>query len=231
MKHPQMKLFPCYLLGLLVMAASAWAVSLLYSQAAFLSRLHWIVQLLPPLALMIGALIAHPVSKGRVVGYLLSYFLNATASGWAIGALLGTADVVPPPQVLIAMAPAAILGLTLVLFARSSAKAWRIASIIIFSLLGLALIGFGIYVWCVHQPLTGCAFVFSGLFYLPLPLGYTEALKKPDQMYRYLSFTGFGAFILILIVVAFILSEGEILDGLDFDFGGSGGKKKNNPLK
>ncbi|MBQ7416396.1 MAG: hypothetical protein IJW14_05125 [Oscillospiraceae bacterium] len=231
MNKPQLKIFPCYLIGLLIMAVSAWAISLLYSQVTFLSRLHWIVQLLPPLALMIAALIVHPVSKGRTGGYLFSYFLNATASGWAIGVLLGEAAIIPPPQVLAAMVPAAALGLILMLFSRNSSKAWRIATIVTFSVLGLALIGGGIYVWCVHCPLAGCAFVFSGLFYLPLPFCYGKALSNPDEMYRYLSYTGFGAFILIFLVVMFILSEGEILDGLDFDFGGEGGKKKNKPVK
>ena len=226
MKHPQLKLFPCYLIGLLVMAVSAWLVSLLYGQVTFLSQLHWIVQLLPPLALMIVALVALPVSKGHTGGNLFSYFLNAAASGWAIGVLLGVVTVVPPPEILTAMIPAVLLGLALVLFGRCSSKAWRIASVVIFSLLGLALIGVGIYVWCAHSPLIGCSFVFSGLYYLPLPLGYAEAVSNPEKMYRYLAYTGFGAFVLIFFVVLFILSEGEILDGLDF--GGEGGKKKKN---
>ena len=234
MKHPQMKIFPCYLVGLLVMALSAWLVSLLYSQAAFLAQLHWIAQMLPPLVLMIAALIVLPAAKGRTGGNLLSYFLNASASGWAIGVVLGVASIIPPPEVLVAMVPAALLGLALVFFSRSRSKAWRIATVVTFSLLGLALIGVGIYVWCVHQPLMGCAFVFSGLYFLPLPLGYVKAASKPEKMYRYLAYTGFGAFILIFLVVLFILSEGEILDGLDFDFGGgesAGAKKKNKPVK
>ena len=229
MKHPQRKLFPCYLAGLLVMALSAWLVSMLYGQAAFLAQLHWFVQLLGPLALMILALIALPASKGRTGGELLSYFLNAAASGWAIGALLGAAAVIPPPEALAAMVPAAILGLALVLLYRGSTRAWRVVTVVIFSLLGLALIGAGIYVWCACSPLVGCAFVFSGLYYLPLPLGYVKAASNPEKMYRCLAYTGFGAFILIFLVVMFILSEGEILDGLDLDFGSGGAKKKKKP--
>lgn len=229
MKHPQMKLFPCYLAGLLVMALSAWLVSMLYGQAVFLAQLHWIAQMLPPLVLMIAALVVLPAAKGRTGGNLLSYFLNASASGWAIGVVLGVASIIPPPEVLVAMVPAALLGLALAFLSRSSSKAWRIATVVTFSLLGLALIGVGIYVWCVHQPLMGCAFVFSGLYYLPLPLGYIKAASNPEKMYRCLAYTGFGAFILIFLVVMFILSEGEILDGLDLDFGGEGAKKKKKP--
>ena len=232
MKQLQAKMLPCYLLGLLVMAVSAWLVSFIYGRFASLAQLHWMVQLLPPLVLVIVALIVLPAAKGHAGGYLTSYYLNTAASGWAIGVVLGAAAMIPPPELLAAMVPAAVLGLAFVLLAGNSSKVWRIVTIITFSLLGLVLIGTGIYVWCVRHPLTGCALVFSGLYFLPLPLGYVKALSKPEEMYRYLSYTGFGAFILIFLVVMFILSEGELLDGLDFDFsGGSGSAKKKKHMK
>ena len=231
MKRPQIKLFPCYIIGLLVMALSAWLVSMIYSQFASLANLNWFVQLLPALVLMVGALIVLPAGKNRPGGCLMSYYLNATASGWAIGVLLGIASIIPPPELLAAMLPAGILGLAMVLFADNATKTRSLATVILFTMLALALIGTGIYVWCVHNPLVGCTFVFSGLYFLPLPFGYVKALSKPDQMYRYLSFTGFGAFVLIFLIVAFILSEGEILDGLDFDIGGGSGKKKKKRVK
>jgi hypothetical protein len=80
----------------------------------------------------------------------------------------------------------------------------------------------------------GCVLLFSALFLLPLPIGIAKAVDWPPDRFRYLSFAGFGAFFLILLVAAIVLSEGEILDGLDFDIGGgesAGTKKKNKPVK
>ena len=74
----------------------------------------------------------------------------------------------------------------------------------------------------------GCCFLFSGLFILPFPLAVATLQEDSRQRFRYLSFSGFGTFALVIIVAAFILSDGDILDGLDgFDFSDIGsGKKK-----
>ena len=70
------------------------------------------------------------------------------------------------------------------------------------------------------------AALLAGMFLLPMGLltGHPERGSL-----RYASFAGFGAFLLITVVVAFLLSEGEILDGLDAGDvfpGSSSGKKK-----
>ena len=98
----------------------------------------------------------------------------------------------------------------------------------IFLMLTLALLGLGIFVWIRHSVLHGSTLVFSSLFFLPFPIGCSSAQEKPERKYRYLSFTGFGAFIVIALVAAIIMSGGEILDGLDFG-GGEGKAKKKTP--
>ena len=89
----------------------------------------------------------------------------------------------------------------------------------------LAVIQFicGICLWIFHEPVIGCFILFTALYLMPLPIA---CLVHDEKKYRYLSFSGFGAFILILFVAALLLTEGEILDGLDFDFV-SGESKKN----
>lgn len=225
MKNPQFRLLPFLYLGLLTMSVLAWLLSQLYRLIPGLAGIHWLAQLIPAICLMIGAIVCHKKAKGRTPGYLLSYLVNAAGSGCAIGALLGVAAVIPPAELLAALLPAAGLGTLVCLLLLIPGKGWRSFVILAFVILGLALIGVGIYVWICRDSLAGCTMVFSGLFYLPFPVGCSAAREKPERKYRYLSFTGFGAFILIATVVAFILSEGEILNGLDLDLG-TGGKKK-----
>jgi hypothetical protein len=60
------------------------------------------------------------------------------------------------------------------------------------------------------------------LFYLCV-FGIT--INHDDRsVFRDISFGGFGSLIIIAVVVIFIISEGEALDGLDFG-GGDGSKK------
>ena len=222
----QTKLLPCYLIGLLVMAVSVGIVCTLLANVPKIGQLHWILRLLPAILFMLMALVAHWLAKGKTWAYLISYYLNAAGSGWAIGILIAAKGFVLSQELLLGMVPAVILGILLVLFMNSPSEKRRFVSIAVFSVLALVLIGVGIYFVCAHRLQLGYAFLFSGLYFLPLPLGYECALSDQTQMFRCLSFTGFGAFVLILFVVVFILSEGEILDGLDFDFGGGGGSAK-----
>ncbi len=222
MKRPP--LYPIYLAGLLVLALAAYFVSLGYAWLPRCAELAWYVQLLPSVCLMGCAAAAHCRAGGNPGGYLLSYFLNAAASGWAIGALLGAGAVLPPAQLLAALLPAAVLGFPNCLYpALRSRRAQRVLAGLLF-ILGLILTGFGVYVWIFRHALVGCTLVFGGLFFLPFPIGCTFAAEKPQQAMRCLSFSGFGACFLIVLVVALILSEGELLDGLDF--GGEGRRKR-----
>lgn len=233
MKQPQAKMLPCYLIGLLVMAASAWLVSALLPMIPDLSNADWPAQLLPAAGLMLAAVAAHLLARKKINwAYLFSYFANAVASGWAIGVLMGAKQILPTIELLLALLPAALLGVfAALLFGLPDTKRTALVSTI-FVILAVLLFLSGIAVWVWLAPLTGCVFVFSALFLLPFPLGIGGAMDQPQGTYRCLSFTGFGAFFLILFVVIVILSEGDFLDGLDFDFGGgSGSSKKKKRIK
>ena len=65
-----------------------------------------------------------------------------------------------------------------------------------------------------------------GLFILPFPIAVGAVQADCSQQFRYLSFSGFGTFILVFLVAAFILSEGEILEGFDIGEPDAFGKKK-----
>lgn len=62
-------------------------------------------------------------------------------------------------------------------------------------------------------------------FTMTLALRYTMKKDKPWTI-RYASFAGFGYFSLIAIIVLAILTDGDILADLDFDFGPFRKKKK-----
>ena len=233
MKQPQSKMLSCYLIGLLIMAVSAWLVSALQPQMPEFAAADWPAQLLPTAGIMLAAVAAHLLARKKANwAYLFSYFANAVASGWTIGVLMGAKQILPTTGLFLALLPAALLGIfAALLFGLPDTKRTAVISTIFVILAVLLFLG-GIAVWVWLAPLTGCVFVFSALFLLPFPLGIGAALNQPQGTYRCLSFTGFGAFFLILFVVIVILSEGDFLDGLDFDFGGgSGSSKKKKRIK
>lgn len=219
------KMLLCYLLGLAVMAVSAWAVSVLWPTPPKGDD-HGILWLIPAAVLMLVALAAHFLGKHQGNwAYVVGYYLNAVASGWCIGILMGEKGMIPTPELLLAMLPAVVLGLLAPVLFHGNTDKWNIGAGIdlIVSLL-LFLGGIGVWIWLSST--VGCTLVFSMLFLLPFPFCVAKAEDKPLSTYRYLSYSGFGAFFLISFVVLVVLSEGEALDGLSFDLPDFGGRKK-----
>ena len=219
----------CFLIGLVIMTGSAWLVAIIYQGFENCADVSWPVHMILPVSLMIGAIISHKAAKGRTFGYLLSYFLNALGSGCTIGALAGVKAIVMSCEVLLALLPIAGFAVVMYLLFRIPGSKWHSVVIGIFPMLSLAYLGFGIYVWIRHSSLYGSAMVFGSLFFLPFPIGCSTAQEKPERKFRHLSFTGFGAFFVVALVAAAIMSSGEILEGLDF--GGGTGKSKNKTPK
>ena len=62
MKKPQCVMLLWYIVGLLMMGISAFAVSVLFDMIPQLMELHWVVRLIPALVFMIGAVVAHLLS-------------------------------------------------------------------------------------------------------------------------------------------------------------------------
>lgn len=221
MNKTPLKMLPRYLLGLLTVALSARLVAAVFLATPALKNAHWLLQLLPALVYMGIALAAHLLAKGRKWLYIFSYLINAFASGCAVGAVLGDASLLPDAYLLIALLPAAAIGAAASWLLTSSRRFARRLATIGGTVGALALVGVGIYFWDYRDALIGCALVFSGLFLLPFPMGCKAMLSEHNDLYRYLSFTGFGAFIAIAFGAAVILTDGEALEGLDgFDFGG-----------
>lgn len=217
------------LIGLAIFGLSAWIIAVVYPQISWLRDAYWLVHLILPLVLMGGALTLHLTAKGRTPMYLLSYLLNTIGSGCLIGAIFGLRNYIPTPSLLIGLLPAAFLCCASCMTLLFSKEFQQELTQIILMVLAIGLSIFGIYVWAAHSMPFGCTFLFSALFVVPFPKAVCNAEKEWQRRFHYLSRSGFGAFALVTTVAAFILSDGDILDGLDgFDFsdmGGSGKKK------
>lgn len=228
MNKAPLKMLPRFLLGLLTVALSARLVAAVFLAIDGLRNAHWLLQLLPALVYMGIALAAHWLAKGRKWLYILSYLINAFASGCAVGAVLSDASLLPDAGLLVALLPAAAIGAAASWLLTSPRRFVRRLATVGGTVGALALVGVGIYFWDCRETLLGCALVFSGLFLLPFPMGCKAMLREGADLYRCLSFTGFGAFIAIAFGAAVILTDGEALEGLDgFDIGGGEGSGTN----
>ena len=185
----------------------------------------WIA--LPVILMLVLAIAAHNLAKGRTGGYWLSYTLNAICSGCMIGILYIEKDwAVELMTLLYGAIPAAVLGLMLCLGELGKGKTWRKVWDVIALLLTVALIVGAIVLWVKWNHVLGSFAFFCGVCQLFFHLACAVSREKPQGMWRYLSLSGFWAFAVIAVVVIVILSEGDILDSLDFDIGSKKKKAK-----
>ena len=221
MKNPTLKTVPVYLSGLIVMVATTWLLTPL------VGGFHWSLTIFAAVLLCLGAVACHELSERRRGMYITGYFLNAIGSGVAVAALYAQmnwyAEILP---LLLALVPAAGLGLVFCLGYFGQKTLWRKIWGICVLLLALVLVVLAVIVWIKWNRVIGSFSFFSGICLLFYMMACLCALDNPNRKWRYLSFSGFWAFAVIAVVVVLILSECDILDGLDFDFGSGSGKKK-----
>ena len=229
MKNPTYPMPMFYSLGLALMGAVAWLVSGILQTVPTLAGLHWGILLAPVLLISVGALIITLRAKERTGRLLLSYGLNAIGSGWAVGVLMSVKGILPTATLAYGLLPALAVGI-LCWIVLAAVDYWPGILTLFFVLLSLALLILGILIWNRHVPLMGCAMVFSALFLLPYCIAVNAALDNPGEQFSYLSISGFGAFIVILVVVIAVLSDGDgleaLFDGLDVVGGEGIGRKK-----
>ena len=230
MKNPTYPTPMFYSLGLALMGAVAWLVSGILQTVPTLAGLHRGILLAPALLISVGALIITLRAKERTGRLLFSYGLNAIGSGWTVGVLMSVKGILPTATLAYGLLPALAVGI-LCWIVLAAVDYWPGIQTLFFVLLSLTLLILGILIWNRHVPLMGCAMVFSALFLLPYCIAVNAALDNPGEQFSYLSISGFGAFIVILVVVIAVLSDGDCLealfDGLDVVGGGEGiGRKK-----
>lgn len=227
MKNSQWKMYLCYLPGLLAMACCARAVPVLYAMLPNRDENTWWLGIGAAAVIFGLAIAAHCLAKGRRGGYWLSYAFNAIGTGGIIGILYGEMGwTVEVPTLLYALLPAAVLGAALCLNSFIYGKRWRKAADVAVLILNLILIVGAIVIWVKWHCVFGSFAFFCGICQLFFQMACLIAGDKPEGKWRYLSFSGFWAFAVIAVVVIIVLSEGDILDGLDFDLPIGDKKKK-----
>lgn len=183
--------------------------------------------------LMILAVPVHMFAKKHNMFYVLSYALNTIGSGFAVSAYYLEKELnVIPENLFLPMLIPAIVSLVTYLLVRLFQKIKKFV-LAIFTIGTIAmLIAFAV-LWIKN----GYEFYSFAFFNLVFTLFYVvvDAVTVGEydrSVIRDISFGSFGIFLVVALVVLFIISEGEILDGLFegiFDFGSTGETKlKNN---
>lgn len=202
MRTSHWKLFPGFLAGLLVMLAVGCGVMLLLAADPGLLELHWGIWLALTLLFPVLALAAHLKAKRNQALYPVSYFLNILGAGCTFGIVMCYVEVEITGELMLAMllsmVPSALLMLLLGLayaFLR-----WDRWIAIGFTLLGMAAAVVGAI--CM-----GPGAFFAFLIFLPMPLACAKTLGKPWNHNRYLSFAGFGVYLIVMVAGILILTE------------------------
>ncbi len=185
--------------------------------------------------LMVLAIPTHIFAKKHKILYLLSYILNTVGCGFAASAYyLEKQYSVVPESLFIPMLIPASVSLVTYLLVRFSPKIKKIV-------LTIATIGtiVMLIVFAVLWIRNGYAYYSFAFFNAVFTLFYvvTNAVTVSEsyrEVIRDISFGSFGIFLVIAMVVLFIISEGELFEGLFegvFDFGTSDGTRQSKKHK
>lgn len=219
MRTSHWKLFPGFCLGLLVMLITGCAVWSFFGAHPACMKLHWAVWLLLTVLFPVLALLIHGKGEDIWPLYLLSYLVNAVGAGCAYGIALGFLEVqlrLPVFQAFgaalaLPAAMAVLMCLAFTLFRRS-----RIIAIL-FTFLSLAgtLVSFLMLAkWSGYVAFGAC---FGFLFLTAFPIACGKLLGAPGNTAKYLSLSGFGVYLIVLVgAVLMLLEDGPdgLFDGL-----------------
>ncbi len=178
------------------------------------------------IVMMIIAIPFHCKGKKFPWGYLASFLINSVASGFVVSAYYIKSEMVLDIcSLIIGAIPAAAIIFLVYLMLQSFNKTKKV-TITVAAIINTVLTITAIVFWIMHGNVVFSFGFFCSLisfFYLcvfGITINHEERFVLRD-----ISFGSFGSFIIISVVVIFILSEGEVLDGLDF--GGTDSSKKN----
>jgi len=184
--------------------------------------------LVASLTLMILAIPFHLQGKKRKWTYTVSFLMNSVANGFSVSAYYTVKNIdLSIEGVLLAAIPAVGILLLVYLMLQTFNKTKKVTvtvACIVNGAVTVALTVFWItYGWLIFSFGFFCSLI--SFFYLCV-FGITVNHDERSVL-RDISFGSFGSFIIITVVVIFILSEGEILEGLDgFDVGVGSSKSK-----
>lgn len=182
------------------------------------------------IALMILAILLHCAGKKHYWGYLSSFLINAIANGFSVSAYYFSANIeMDLYHLFFAVIPAVGILFLVYVMLQTFHKTKRV-TVTIACIVNALLILTLMVLWIMHGYVIFSFGFFCSLisfFYLCV-FGITINHDERSVL-RDISFGSFGSFIILTVVVIFILSEGEILDGFDvpdLELGKAKNKKK-----
>ena len=178
------------------------------------------------IVMMIIAIPFHCKGKKKARGYLASFVINAIASGFVVSAYyLKSKIVLDIYHLLIGVIPACTIIFLVYLMLQSFNKTKRV-TITVAAIVNAVLTISAIVLWIIYGNVVFSFGFFCSLisFFCLCVFGITINHDE-RSVFRDISFGSFGSFIIISVVVIFIISEGEILDGLDFSDSDKKGRK------
>lgn len=162
------------------------------------------------------AILSYFAGRGRNIGYLLCTFFNTVGAGCAIGAFYHYQTPFPGVKELLLVAGIWTGFLLLFLLAMNlKASPWLAGIAFFLWLTGMVV---SVVLWCM-----GAGPWWSFSFYLGLCVAFWSAVVYADTMvqddseegsvWQIFGMLSFGAYFLVLLVVALVLSEGDCCDG------------------
>lgn len=162
------------------------------------------------------AVVSYLAGRGRNIGYLLCTFFNTVGAGCAVGAFYHYQTPFPGVKELLLVAGIWTAFLLLFLLAMNlKASPWLAGIAFFLWLTGMVV---SVVLWCM-----GAGPWWSFSFYLGLCVAFWSAVVYADTMvqddseegsvWQIFGMLSFGAYFLVLLVVALVLSEGDCCDG------------------
>lgn len=184
------------------------------------------------IVMMVIAIPIHNIAKNYKFLYIITFLLNTIGCGFSTASYyLVSGEASDYSQFLAATLPPMALALICaIVFVIVNQRNKRICTL--FCALDIVIIGVAIYNWIIE----GEAF-WSFLFFAAVVMFfYIIALRVVDNdeeffgtkgsFVRTVSFFSFGIFILVTLIVAALLSEGDDFNGFDVDIFGNPNRKK-----
>lgn len=176
---------------------------------------------------MLLAIPCHLLAKKHEVGYLIAFLLNSVGSGFSVSAYYACSGIRSNGAAMLVGALAASGVLFLVYLMLQSFGKTKKVTVTVAVVLNILLLIAAAVLWIV----IGGALYSFGFFSLLVSLFYLGVFgvtvnHEERSLLRDISFGSFGSLIILTVVVAVVLSEGDLADGLDLDLGGDGSKKK-----
>lgn len=224
-KAPAISVFA--LLSLVLFACSAMLA------CSFMTKWYGIIA---GAVLMLSAIPFHCIGKKAKWGYIVSFLLNSIANGFSLSAVYIKNGYEPKlSSMLSAIIPSAVILLLACLVLYFFGKSKKVA-VTLACIADVAMMAVYIAQWITKDNDVFSSFAFFCLlitfFYLCV-FGFAVNNDRRNTL-RFISFGSFGAFIVLTFVVIFIVSEGDVLDGVEIladpDVSGKKGRKKKGSL-